>query len=467
MLAEPGSDPISFGYSNIYGLSKRSDVSPQRPGYVEFDSLSFAPVLVSFTTELRLQRGQRSQLRERPVLVLLPGDTVRVTHHAADNTFSFRGRHQAELDFCVRLWQGSLSLSGLDNRQAEVVGTDSTITYWDPQRSGWAARSAQPLAQYLQQWSQWRVEAEGQLARLRGTPGLRPEVAASLNRHLRLRVFARLLRPAHPTSRHDSLRTFPAAYRDTVAAYLPGILALQTLPAAAAEGLAWALHSYITYQCVLARQFPSLGARYLQAKQTLSGFHRAWVCFLILNEGPLRRPDIRYRLQDYVRWVASHQEFVRVLRGEPSRALRSYPHAAFSDSLTSATNAASHLTDLLATQRGKVVLLDLWASWCAPCQEEMPASVALTRRYGARGLVVLYLSVDQERAAWQKALRQLPAGTRQHYRFRQPKASAFLQAFDVRTVPRYILLDRSGIVRDPDAVRPSDPRLRDILEKLL
>jgi peroxiredoxin len=53
----------------------------------------------------------------------------------------------------------------------------------------------------------------------------------------------------------------------------------------------------------------------------------------------------------------------------------------------------------LADLRGKVVLLNFWATWCEPCLEEMPAMERLARTYRERGLVVLALSVDREGAS--------------------------------------------------------------------
>jgi len=53
----------------------------------------------------------------------------------------------------------------------------------------------------------------------------------------------------------------------------------------------------------------------------------------------------------------------------------------------------------LSGLRGKVVLLNFWATWCEPCLEEMPAMERLARTYRERGLVVLALSVDREGAS--------------------------------------------------------------------
>jgi len=51
---------------------------------------------------------------------------------------------------------------------------------------------------------------------------------------------------------------------------------------------------------------------------------------------------------------------------------------------------------LIAETRGKVLLIDFWATWCAPCREEMPLLVALERKYAARGLKLVTVSVDDE-----------------------------------------------------------------------
>jgi thiol-disulfide isomerase/thioredoxin len=50
--------------------------------------------------------------------------------------------------------------------------------------------------------------------------------------------------------------------------------------------------------------------------------------------------------------------------------------------------------DALAEQRGKVVLVDFWATWCGPCRDLFPHTVELSRRYAGRGLTVMTVSLD-------------------------------------------------------------------------
>ena len=93
----------------------------------------------------------------------------------------------------------------------------------------------------------------------------------------------------------------------------------------------------------------------------------------------------------------------------------------------------------LADYKGKVLFLNFWATWCAPCKEEMPAMERLYQRYRDRGLVVLAVSMDAEGAAvvtpFVKELKvTFPIGL-------DPKM-ALATEYAVRALPSTFLLDR-------------------------
>jgi thiol-disulfide isomerase/thioredoxin len=50
---------------------------------------------------------------------------------------------------------------------------------------------------------------------------------------------------------------------------------------------------------------------------------------------------------------------------------------------------------MIAAQRGKIVLVDFWATWCDPCREELPLLAALERKLRARGVVLMTISADE------------------------------------------------------------------------
>jgi cytochrome c biogenesis protein CcmG, thiol:disulfide interchange protein DsbE len=70
--------------------------------------------------------------------------------------------------------------------------------------------------------------------------------------------------------------------------------------------------------------------------------------------------------------------------------------------------AADHELDL-ARYRGRIVLVDFWASWCAPCRQSFPWLNEMQAKYRDSGLVVIGVNVDRERVEAERFLQQTPA----------------------------------------------------------
>jgi thiol-disulfide isomerase/thioredoxin len=62
----------------------------------------------------------------------------------------------------------------------------------------------------------------------------------------------------------------------------------------------------------------------------------------------------------------------------------------------------------LSAYKGQVVVLDFWASWCKPCRRSIPWLNQMRARYGERGLVVIGVNVDKDRAEAERFLREVP-----------------------------------------------------------
>jgi len=98
----------------------------------------------------------------------------------------------------------------------------------------------------------------------------------------------------------------------------------------------------------------------------------------------------------------------------------------------------------LSSLRGKVVLLDVWASWCGPCKQELPMLDAIAGRLHKRGVEVLAVSVDQERENVDKFL-----GSRGkwHLTVAHDPKGAIADSFQPEKMPTSYVIDRAGVIR--------------------
>jgi len=97
----------------------------------------------------------------------------------------------------------------------------------------------------------------------------------------------------------------------------------------------------------------------------------------------------------------------------------------------------------LASLRGKVVLIDFWASWCAPCKEEMPFLEALHKKHSRSGFVIVGVSVDSERANADKFIRDLKVT----FPIVHDEKHVVADSYKPPRMPTSFILDRAGKVR--------------------
>jgi cytochrome c biogenesis protein CcmG, thiol:disulfide interchange protein DsbE len=118
----------------------------------------------------------------------------------------------------------------------------------------------------------------------------------------------------------------------------------------------------------------------------------------------------------------------------------------------------------LSQYRGQVVVLNFWATWCAPCIEELPSLVEMQRRMKAKGVTVLAISVDVDDNAYRRFVRDHHVNL---LTVRDPdqKSPAL---YGTHLFPETYILDRNGVMRRKfiGAVDWTEPEIVDFLGKL-
>jgi thiol-disulfide isomerase/thioredoxin len=97
----------------------------------------------------------------------------------------------------------------------------------------------------------------------------------------------------------------------------------------------------------------------------------------------------------------------------------------------------------LAAMKGKVVLIDFWATWCGPCVAELPYVLKAYEKHRAQGFEIIGVSLDQDKAQLLSFLTREKVTWPQHLDGKEPSAS-LASKYAVETIPSTFLLDREG-----------------------
>ena len=118
----------------------------------------------------------------------------------------------------------------------------------------------------------------------------------------------------------------------------------------------------------------------------------------------------------------------------------------------------------LSSLRGKVVLIDFWASWCGPCRMENPNVVKTYEKYKDKGFTIYSVSLDQDKNAWIKAIDADNLSWPNHVSDLKGWQSAAAAKYNVNSIPATFLIDEEGRIIDQNLRGPAlEQKLQQIL----
>ena len=131
-------------------------------------------------------------------------------------------------------------------------------------------------------------------------------------------------------------------------------------------------------------------------------------------------------------------------------------------------NNQTNFQKVLEKNKGKVVYVDFWASWCAPCKASMPEAKKLREEYKNKDVVFVYLALNDEESRWKADNQKLEVNyLSESYFITNSKTAHLIASLKVSTIPRYLLFNKKGELIHPNAPGPYGKEIRNQLDKTL
>ncbi|MDH8701703.1 thiol-disulfide isomerase/thioredoxin [Dysgonomonadaceae bacterium PH5-43] len=227
----------------------------------------------------------------------------------------------------------------------------------------------------------------------------------------------------------------------------------------------------IIYNAVLANversnreDVEGLRKQYNASKENFTGKTREFLMFYFTKE-LIKTENIALAKQyleeasdeDYKAYIAAKLQLLEMNQAIDNGELPS-------DILMGMNDSQITLTDMFNEYKGKYIYLDFWASWCGPCRALMPKSHELKAKY-KDDVHFVYISTDKDAPAWKMAVKQENLSPEDSYLISDK--SEFIKNKQVKTIPRYMIIDREGKIINDNAFRPDDPEFDEKMMRII
>ncbi len=113
--------------------------------------------------------------------------------------------------------------------------------------------------------------------------------------------------------------------------------------------------------------------------------------------------------------------------------------------------------------KGQLIYIDVWATWCKPCMAEMPYLKTLEKHFEKEEITFVSICINDQKKNWLSVITEKEG----IQLFASDPNDPFIDSYAITGIPRFILLDREGVIIDAYAKRPSDKNLIPEIESFL
>lgn len=155
--------------------------------------------------------------------------------------------------------------------------------------------------------------------------------------------------------------------------------------------------------------------------------------------------------------------FMSFAQEAPTEVKTEFDSVALSQTMVDLEGNSKTVKEVLEQHKGKLILIDLWASWCGDCIKGLPKLVTLQEQNP--DLVYLFFSLDRNEEAWKKSIDKHNIKG-EHYWFKTEWKNNFTEYIGLNWIPRYMLIDKEGKIAHYYAVHADDPQMMETLVEL-
>ena len=157
--------------------------------------------------------------------------------------------------------------------------------------------------------------------------------------------------------------------------------------------------------------------------------------------------------ENNIKITEKYKKFTALKKGNPSPKFIDYKNHA---------GGKVSLDDL----KGKYVYIDVWATWCGPCIKQIPHLQKIEKQYHDKNIEFVSISIDKQSdyEKWETMVKEQNLGGIQLFADKNWN-SAFVQAYNIQGIPKFILIDTAGNIVEANAPRPSSPKLIELFNE--